>query len=202
VKIHRITDALLHQAARRGGLQLLRVFSRALRAAARGAPPPGLQLRVLGIEELVAHSRDTGLELREATVRDAYAHDGLCVGALDGATLAGYAWFAYGRAPHVDGIAVQVPAHVVYRYKAFVRPAYRGRGIAASIYDMADPHVARPGRDTIVDCVAPQNRPSVAATLKSGSRPLGALGYWRAGPCFAAFHSPAVRRLGLRFHRA
>jgi ribosomal protein S18 acetylase RimI-like enzyme len=200
--MHRAADALLHQAARRGGLQLLRVFSRPLAPAARGAPPAGLEVRPLGEDELVAHSRDASLELREAMIRAAYRRGGVCLGALDGATLAGYVWFAYDLAPHIDGVvAVAVPPRAVYRYKALVRPAYRGRGIARAIYDMADPHVARAGRESVVDCVAPQNRPSVAATLKSGSRPLGMLGYWRAGPLFAAFHSPAVRRLGLRFHR-
>jgi ribosomal protein S18 acetylase RimI-like enzyme len=196
-----MADALLHQAARRGGLQLLRVFSRPLAPAARGAPPAGLELRPLGEDEVVAHSRDPSLELREAMIRAQYRRGGVCLGALDGAVLAGYVWYAYDAAPHGEGIAVQVPPRAVYRYKALVRPAYRGRGIAGAIYDFADPHVARAGRDVVVDCVAPQNRASVAATLKSGSRPLGLLGYWRAGRLFAAFHSPAVRRLGLRFHR-
>lgn len=202
MNIHRLLDGVLHQAGRRAGLHVLRVFSRPLRGAARGAPPPGLELRPLGVEELVAHSREPGLELREAMIREAYARGDRCLGALDAGALAGYVWFAYRSAPHVDGISVSVPPHVVYRFKAFVRPSHRGRGIAAALYDMADPHVARPGRDTVVDCVAPQNRPSVAATLKSGSLPLGMLAYWRAGGGFASFHSPAVRRLGLRFHRA
>jgi ribosomal protein S18 acetylase RimI-like enzyme len=201
VKIHRIADALLHQAARRGGLQLLRVFSRPLRPAERGAPPAGLELRLLGEDELVAHSRDPSLELREAMIRAQYRRGGVCLGVLDGALLAGYVWFAYDVAPHGEGIAVEVPPRAVYRYKALVRPAYRGRGIAPALYRAADFHVAREGRETVVSCIAPQNRASVAATLKSGSRPLGLLGYWRAGRLFAAYHSPAVRRLGLRFHR-
>jgi GNAT superfamily N-acetyltransferase len=201
VNIHRIVDSVLHQAGRRAGLHVLRVFSRPLRSAARGTQPPGLELRPLGMEEVLAQGREPGLELREAMIRESYARGGRCVGALDAGALVGYVWFAYDTAPHVDGISVQVPAHVVYRFKAFVLPSHRGRGIAAALYDMADPHVGRPGRDTIVDCVAPQNRPSVAATLRSGSRPLGALAYWRAAGGFASFHSSAVRRLGLRFHR-
>jgi GNAT superfamily N-acetyltransferase len=102
----------------------------------------------------------------------------------------------------VDGIWVKVPPRAVYRFKAFVRPSYRGRGIAAALYGAADPAVARAGLDRIVNCVAVQNLPSIAATLKSGSRPLGALAYWRARGWFLAIHSPEVRRLGLQFYLA
>jgi GNAT superfamily N-acetyltransferase len=202
VNIHRIHDELLHQLGRRAGLHVLRVFARPLGAGARAPAPAGLELRPLTPEELVAHSREPGLDLREGAIREAYGGGGLCVGALEGGALVGYVWFAYASAPHGGGLRVQVPARAVYRYKAYVRPSHRGRGIAAALYGIADPHIARPGRDTVVDCIAPQNRPSIAATLKSGSRPLGALAYWRAGRRFAALHSAGVRRLGLRFQLA
>ena len=192
----------MHQAARHGDLHVLRVFSRPLRQAARGAPPPGLELRPLSEEELLAWRRDPDLDLPEAFIREMYRRGDRCLGALDASALVGYVWFAYGVAPHVDGIQVKVPPHVVYRFKAFVRAPYRGRGIAPALYDAADPLIARPGLDTVVDCVALQNQPSIAATVRSGSRPLGALGYWRAGRCFLSFHSPAVRHLGLRFYLA
>src|SRR5215470_12872838 len=192
----------MHQAARHGGLHVLRVFSRPLGQAAQGAPPPGLDLRPLGEEELVAWRRDPELDLHEAMIRELYRRGDRCLGALDGSALVGYVWFAYGVAPHVDGIRVEVPPHVVYRFKAFVRAPYRGRGIAPALYEAADPLISRPGLDAVVDCIAPQNQPSIAATVRSGSRPLGALAYWRAGHWFLSFHSPAVRRLGLRFHLA
>lgn len=191
----------MHQAARRGGLHVLRVFLRPLQARRGGAWPNGLELRPLGEAELVSHSRDPEIELREATIREAFRRGDRCIGALDGAALVGYVWFAYQTAPHVDGIWVQVPPRAVYRFKTFVRPSHRGRGIAAALYGAADPLVGRPGLDAVVDCVAVQNLPSIAATLKSGSRPLGALGYWQGAGRFLAFHSAGVRRLGLRFYR-
>ena len=192
----------MHQVAKRGQLHVLRVFSRPLVPEARSAPPPGLDLRPLGQAELLAYSRDPGLDLREAMIREALQRGDRCLGALDGNALVGYVWFAYGIAPHVEGIWVKVPPRAVYRFKAFVRPSHRGRGIAAALYGVADPLVGRPGLDTVVDCVAVQNLPSIAATLKSGSRPLGALAYWRVSRWFLSLHSPEVRRLGLQFYLA
>lgn len=191
----------MRELGRRAGLHVLRVYARPLGAAPRGAAP-GLELRALGAAELVAHARDPELDLREAMVREAAARGDVCLGALERGALVGYVWFAYARAPHVAGIWVQVPGAAVYRYKSFVRPAYRGRGIAPALYGAADALVGRPGRELVVDCVHVHNFASIAATLKSGSRPLGALAYWQAGRRFAAFHSSAVRRLGLRFYRA
>jgi GNAT superfamily N-acetyltransferase len=192
--------ALMHQVAKRGGLHVLRVFCRELGAAACSATRPALELRPLAPAELLSHCRDPELDLREAMIHEALRRGDLCLGALQGSALLGYVWFAYEIAPHVDGIWVRVPPRAVYRFKSFVRPSFRGMGIAGALYGAADAVVGRPGRAAVVSCVAVQNA-SIAATLKSGSRPLGALAYWQAGPCFVAFHSRSVRRLGLRFYR-
>jgi GNAT superfamily N-acetyltransferase len=200
VQIHRLTGILAHQLARRGRLHVLRVFSRPLDGGARSPAPPGLELRSLSLAEVRSHSRDPALALREPMISDILGRGDLCLGALEGDTLVGYLWLAYAAAPHVDGIWVKVPPRAVYLFKTFIRPSHRGRGIAPALYHAANALAARPGRDVVVSCVELHNHPSIAATLKTGNRPLGALAYWRAGPWFAAFHSPAVRRLGLRFY--
>lgn len=197
----RVYGALMNQVAKRGRLHVLRVFCRELGSAARRATPPALELRALAPAELLSHCRDPELDLREGMIQQALRRGDLCLGALDGSALLGYVWFAYEIAPHVDGIWVRVPPRAVYRFKSFVRPSFRGVGIAAALYGAADAVVGRPGRAAVVDCVAVQNAASIAATLKSGSRPLGALAYWQAGRCFVAIHSRSVRRLGLRFYR-
>jgi ribosomal protein S18 acetylase RimI-like enzyme len=196
----RLYGTLMHQVAKRGRLHVLRVFRRELGWPARCPAPPGLELRALSQAELLSRCRDPELDLREAMIQEALRRGDLCLGALDGGTLLGYVWFAYQTAPHVDGVWVKVPPHAVYRFKSFVRPTFRGRGIAAALYGVADAVVARPGLDSVVDCVAVQNPASIAATLKSGSRPLGAIAYWQASRWFVAFHSRSVRRLGLRFY--
>lgn len=203
MNIDRLSGAALHQLGRRGGVHVLRVFSRPLGAPAPlGGAPKATEIRLLAQAELLSQVQDPELDLREAMIRQATQRGDLCLGAFEGGALVGYVWFAYASAPHVAGVWVRVPQRVVYRYKSFVRPAFRGRGIAAALYGAADRLVGRPGRDTVVSCVHLQNFASIAATLKSGSRPLGTLAYWQAGRWFIALHSAAVRRLGLRFYRA
>jgi GNAT superfamily N-acetyltransferase len=193
-----LLNTLMHHAARRGGLHVFGVYCRELRAGA--VPPEDVQVRTLREAELLSYCADPDLELRERMVRSADGN--VCVGAFCGGELAGYVWFAYEDAPHVDGVRVRVPAHAIYRFKAFVRPAFRGRGIAPRLYAGADALVARPGRRTVVNCIALQNRPSIAASLRSGDAPLGRLGYWQAGRRFVALHSREVEAFGLRFYLA
>lgn len=190
-----LLNTLMHHAARRGGLHVLGVYCRSLGAAA-GVCTEDLHVRALGETELLACCADPELELRESMVRSGNT----CIGAFSGDVLAGYAWFAYDDAPHVDGVRVRVPRQAIYRFKTFVRPAWRGRGIAPFLYGAADELVARPNRAYVVNCIALQNAPSIAASLRSGDAPLGRLGYWRAGKRFLALHSPGVEDFGLKFY--
>lgn len=185
---------LMHHAARRAGLHVLGVYGRPLDA--QQALPGRFAVRRLGEDELLALCADPELDLRESFVRMGHA----CIGAFAGSELAGYVWFAYGDAPHVDGVRVGVPEHAVYRFKAFVRPAYRGQGIATLLYRAGDRMVARPGRSQVVNCVAVQNASSIAASLRSGDRLLGYLAYWRRGGRFLSQRTPGVAKLGLRFY--
>ena len=190
-----LLNTLMHHAARRGGLHVLGVYCRRLGAAA-AVYTRDLHVRALGETELLAYCADPGLELRESMVRGGNT----CIGAFSGDVLAGYAWFAYDDAPHVNGVRVRVPGQAIYRFKTFVRPAWRGRGIAPFLYGAADEFVARPGRGYVVNCIALQNAPSIAASLRSGDAPLGRLGYWQAGRRFLALHAREVRAFGLRFY--
>lgn len=191
-----LLNALMHHAARRGGLHVLGVYYRKLGAAAARARAEGLHVRALGESELLAYCADPELELRESAVRGGNT----CIGAFCGGELAGYAWYAYDDAPHVNGVRVRVPGQAIYRFKTFVRPAWRGRGIAPFLYGAADDLVARPGRGYVVNCIALQNAPSIAASLRSGDAPLGRLGYWQSGKRFLALHSAGVALFGLRFY--
>ena len=193
---------LARQLARRGRLHVLRVFHRPLDAAARFPALPGFELRALSLSEVRHYSDDAALQLREPMISEVLGRGDLCLGALQAGNLVGYLWVAYAAAPHVDGIWVKVPPRAVYVFKSFVPPAHRGRGIAAALYRAVDSLAARPDREAMVSCVELHNYPSIAVTLRTGNRPLGALAYWRAGRWFAAFHSAGVRRMGLRFHLA
>ncbi len=183
--INAIVSAVMHQAARRAGLHVFHVFARRLGARAPLPPAPEVTCRRLTDEEL--GPRRAG---------------DLCVGVFVGGEPAGYAWYAYDDAPHVDGVRVRIPPNAIYRFKVFVLPAYRGRGLAPYLYRAADPLVARPGRERVITCVAVQNLSSVIASMRGRDLPHGFLGYWQTRKRFFALHSPATRDLGLRFYRA
>lgn len=196
----RLYEAIMHRLGRRAGLHLFRVFSRKLDPSAMQTAAPGLELRVLSEAELLAWSADPELDLSERMIRDALRSGGVCVGAVANGKLAGYVWFAYDAAPHLKGVWVQIPGEAIYRYKSFVRPAYRGRRIAPSLYRFADGVVSRPGREYVLNCIAIHNFPSIAASKTSGGKTLGYLAYWQAGSRFISFHSKSLKRCGFRFY--
>ena len=191
----------MHQLARRGGVHLYRVFQRKLDGAAAWPFPEGYEPIALPRAEALSACANPELELSEPNVRAAYAAGGVCVGARHTGALVAYVWFALAAAPHVGGIWVKVPPKAVYRYKALVLRAHRGKGIAPALYRFADSLFVKTGRDLVVNCIATHNFASIAASLRSGAQALGYVGYWQKGERFVAFHSPAVRSLGLRFYR-
>ena len=191
----------MHQLARHGGLHVFRVFHRRIDPSAPWRFPEHYDLALLSRADAVAQCGDPALELSEASVRAAYERGGACIGAWRGAQLAGYVWFAFDTAPHLQGVWVEVPPHAIYRYKAFVRPEHRGKGLAPGLYRFADRVFADRGREVVVNCIATHNVLSIAASRRSGAQPLGYLGYWLRGERYVSFHSRAVRRFGLRFCR-
>jgi GNAT superfamily N-acetyltransferase len=174
---------LMHQVSRRAGLHVLHVFSRRLRPV----PAP----RLAGVSCRVLQHRELGRRPGD-----------VCVGVFVDGEPAGYAWYAYEDAPHVNGVRVRIPPHLIYRFKVYVLPAYRGRGLAPYLYRAADELVARPGRERVVTCVAVQNLSSVIASVRAGDIPHGLLAYWQWRRHFVAVHSPATLDLGLNFYRA
>lgn len=193
--------AVMERAGAWLGVRAYAVFRRALGAAV-AARPANLAFRMVAESDALKLAADPHLELRAPSVRAAFFRGDLCVGAFDGGTLAGYAWFARAPAPHVMGVQVRFAAHVVYTYKTFVRPQYRGRGIAPALYAFPDAHFRALGRSEAALCVDTHNRASIAAARKSGGALAGWLAYWHRGRHFGAYHSPGLSPLGLRFYLA
>jgi GNAT superfamily N-acetyltransferase len=193
--------AAMRRLARHAGLRWFRFFERSLDQAASHAPPDeGLQLRFMPPGEIGALWRDRELEVREEMARAASERGDLCVAAYDGALIAGYCWHAFAPIPHLDGVWVRFARHVAWPYKSFVRPSYRGRGIAQRLYRFADAAGIERGRSTSVICVEAHNTRSVAAALRAGYRGAGAAGYLRRGNVFRDWYSAPVRRLGVSFY--
>ena len=179
------------------GVRVFRIFGRRLRAWA-GAAAPRVDCRLLPQHEVLALCAAPALDLVPSKVQAAYRRGDLCVGAFQGGELAGYCWFALSPAPHMDGAWLEFPDHVVYTYKSYVRPAFRGRGIAAALYGFADSHFLERGRTHAVLCVESHNRPSIAAARRSGFAEAGYAAYL-AGARLRAWRSRAAAGYGLRF---
>ncbi|MFL6567363.1 MAG: GNAT family N-acetyltransferase [Burkholderiales bacterium] len=179
------------------GVRVFRIFGRRLRAWA-GRAAPRVDCRLLPQREVLAFCADPALDLVPSKVQAAYRRGDLCVGAFQDGELAGYCWFALSPAPHMDGAWLEFPEHVVYTYKSYVRPAFRGRGIAAALYGFADAHFLERGRTHALLCVESHNRPSIAAARRCGFAEAGFAAYLVGGR-LRAWRSRAAALYGLRF---
>lgn len=182
------------------GLRVFRMFGRPLERLPDGKPD-GLDLRVLGLPELLPLCSDPELNLRPDAVSAAYARGDLCVGAFDGGTLAGYCWFAFRPLPHLDGVWVRFDPAVAWTYKSLVLPAYRGRGIAAALYRFPDPECRERGCRRSVICVERHNRPSIQAAFRAGYAAEGYGAYRVRSRRLTAWSSSAAKRCGIAFFR-
>ena len=191
--------ASLRAVTRRLGLQVWQIFTRPLGRAGR-TPPAGIDLRIVSPEERAPWT-EADLEVAPAKAAEAFARGDLCVGAFEGARMAGYAWLASQPAPHVDGLWMAFDPNAVYIYRALVRPEYRGRGLAPALYHFADTHFLERGKAYAIICVNVYNRPSIAAAERSGAATAGYTAYWAAGGRLATVRSPGARRCGFRFYR-
>lgn len=190
---------LMSALARRAGLRVFRFFSRRLESGDPAAKAGGLRLRLLGEPEALALCKDPDVDLSADKVRVAYARGDLCVGAFDADQLAGYCWLAFSPLPHLDGVWVGFHAQAAWTYKSFVRPAQRGRGVAAELYRFADSACIERDRRFSIICVESHNRPSISAALRAGYESAGWAAYLRHGSKLLAWYSPAARCRAVRF---
>jgi GNAT superfamily N-acetyltransferase len=184
--------------ARHAGVRALRVFGRRLEACSSDRAG-GLDYRLLSEGNVLPLCTDPSLELAAPKVRAAYRRGDLCVGAFDGAHLAGYCWFALSAAPFMNGAWLDFDPALVYTYKSYVRPSFRGRGIAAALYRFADPVFLECGREAAIICIESHNWPSIAAARRGGFSAAGCAAY--VGDArLLAWRSSAAARYGLRFY--
>jgi ribosomal protein S18 acetylase RimI-like enzyme len=181
--------------ARHAGVRVFRVFARRLDAGAASADHDCRLLAETAVLELCP---DASLDLAPGKVRAAYARGDVCVGVFSWGELVGYCWFAPAAAPHMDRAWIDFPSDVVYVYKSYVRPACRGRGLAAAMYRFADRLWLERGRSTAILCVESHNHASIAAAKRAGFSAAGYAGY-ADGARLRAWRSEAAARHGLRF---
>ena len=191
--------AFLGRLARRVGVQAYRVLCRPL-SRVPAEPPAGIVLRPLDEQVMLEHCADPELQLSAQKSKAAFSRGETCIGALDGGRLAGYAWFAFRAAPHVNGIWMDFDPRVIYTYRAFVRPGYRGRRIAPALYRFADLHFLERGRTFAALCIELDNQPSLIAAQRSGARTIGFVAYLHAGGRLLSLRTSGAKGIGYRFY--
>jgi hypothetical protein len=95
------------------------------------ASPPHLECRFLYAQEVRAFAQNPANDL-EATMADRIDRgNNLCFGILYQGKLVAYGWYAFDsiEAEHNRDVAMSFPADVVYMYKAFTLPAFRGQSL-------------------------------------------------------------------------
>lgn len=190
-------ERLMHALARHAGLRLFRLFSRQVETAARKVPAG---LRLLDQAAVIALCGEAELDLAADRVASAFGRGDLCVAAFDGQQLSGYCWLAFAPLPHLDGVWVDFEPGAVWTYKSYVRPAHRGRHIAAALYRFADAECLAHGRSRSIICVESHNFASIAAARAAGYRDAGWAAYSRRLSRFQSWCSPKARALRVRFY--
>lgn len=183
--------------ARRAGLRVFRIFARTLEQ--EPLERADVECRVLDRGEVLSLCHEASLSLDPAKVTAAYARGDFCAGAFDSGRLVGYCWFALASAPHLDRAWIEFARDVVYIYKSYVRPEFRGRGIAAALYCFADRRFLARGRRSALLCVETHNRASIAAAARCGFDPTGYAAYIGGRRLFA-WSSRATAAYRLRFY--
>lgn len=110
------------------------------------------------------------------------------------------ATFAFRSAPHIHGTWVRLPSGARYLYKAFIRPAYRGRGIAPELYVRASQMCPRRGTRLGVLTVDVDNTRGLRTARRSGWNPVGSAGFWQLARWVLPFRSAGARRYGFGFY--
>jgi ribosomal protein S18 acetylase RimI-like enzyme len=189
---------IMPRLARHAGLRVFRMFVRKLDADVRDRPAGALDYRYMSESDVLALCEDPSLELTGSKARAAYGRGDLCVGAFDSAHLVGYCWFAFSATPHMDGLWLDFPSELVYTYKSYVRPAFRGRSIAGAMYRFADPVCLERGRSHAVISVESHNWRSIAAAERGGFSAAGYAAY--VDERSRAWCSHAAAGYGLRLY--
>lgn len=140
-------------------------------AAAEVAPPEGIMVREIGLDELARYARDPRYELGERFLADLRERGDRCIGALAGGSLVSYGFVS--RVPtNIDaGFRFQFPLGWAYQYKAFTLPEWRGKRLHACLGAARRKAAGEPDRG-MVTLVATTNLTSVTSLARAGFQPL------------------------------
>lgn len=156
-------------------------------------------------EDFLRLAQDPAYDLPEYFIqRLTGAHD-RCLGVYREGRLVSYTWYATRciEADHAPGGDLSFPPDMVYMYKAFTLPAFRGQNLYSAGLFAARQKLAQEGIRTFLTAVEWRNLASLSGCARAGFRRVGRTVEWRLSrPAWPLYHSQALERLGLRFGKS
>jgi hypothetical protein len=165
--------------------------------------PLGLEMHILSPEEVRNHVNAPHLDFRVTSVNQAIARGDVCIGAFKGDELVAYTWRALrGPVPHTSGWEVIWNPGLMYRYKAWTSPTYRGFHIHDVLSKAIDQHLGELGHTKGLSFVETHNFSSLRTLARKTRRHIGYAGYIQRFGFFVPFRTPGCRQVGFAFRRA
>lgn len=196
-----LASRILSSLQRRLGVNVCHVLVRPWsEASAVPERNSGFRYAVLAEAQVLAWCRDPALELDRRQAASALRRGDVCIGATENGFPVGYVWYAYRAAPHTDKLWVEFRRGLGYAYKAFIRPDYRGRGIAAELYARGGEVCPKKTTNSGVSFIAAGNEPSLRAAERAGWRGVGYAGYASLFGAVLPFRTAGAKRFGFRFY--
>lgn len=192
--------SLMGQAYKSFGLYLCRVYTRPILCAAVTLPPEGYTLRRLTAEDLYHAAQDPELEMPLTFVTGVIAREEAGFGVFQDDMLVAYVWRARGVAQHDDGLWARADARYRFGYKAFTRPAWRGKGLAVVVARYSD-RMQQHEFSEHISFVETHNFASITATHKKHPdlTQIGLAGYFSLLGRVITFRTPGCKQAGFEF---
>jgi GNAT superfamily N-acetyltransferase len=167
-----------------------------------GTLPEGLEMHILTPTEVRRHVDEPRLDFRDASVTQALARGDVCIGAFEGDQLVAFTWRALkGPVPHTPLWDVVWNPGLVYRYKAYTLPEYRGLHIHEVLSKEIDRYLGEQGHTVGLSFIETHNFSSIRTLARKVRRRIGYAGYIQKSRLCFSFRTAGCRRLGFAFRR-
>lgn len=171
-------------------------------AAPRESQPrnPGIAVRFMDREEVLAFCPDRSLGLEALNVSAQFDQGELFVASRDGDVLAGYDWYRTTPVGIEQGaIYFRFDKSLICSVYSFVRGEYRGRALSADRWDFAHREFSARGWLGTVYYIETSNFSSLRAAAKQKTAEwVGWFAFIRVMNCYIRWTSRGCRQLGIR----
>jgi hypothetical protein len=165
--------------------------------------PEPYDARFLSATMVREFAKDSELDMAPEFVADALAKGDVCLGILDGDTLAAYTWYSSRptRIVPPDLLLYFDEETYFYMYKAFTRLRYRGQRLHAIGKTMALQGYLAQGFRGLLSYVEFLNFASLKSVKRMGGRQFGSIYIVGAFGRYLIFRSRGCRRFGFRLEK-